>query len=92
MMSPCTSWGGTDKLGRPPQTPPVSPDENGMPLVLGTMQVSRILGYSDFAQRAYIVRSQHQSEYYCSVVGFRNSPHDTTTTPLRTTAARQRKN
>ncbi|XP_015585009.1 guanine nucleotide exchange factor subunit Rich isoform X2 [Cephus cinctus] len=44
--SPRTSWGGTGKLGGPPQTPPVSPHEDDLSLVLGTMQVSRSRSYS----------------------------------------------
>ncbi|CAK9803891.1 Guanine nucleotide exchange factor subunit Rich [Anthophora plagiata] len=44
--SPRTSWGGTSKLGGPPQTPPLSPHEDDLSLVLGTMQVSRSRSYS----------------------------------------------
>lgn len=46
MESPRTSWGGTSKLGGPPQTPPLSPHEDDLSLVLGTMQVSRSRSYS----------------------------------------------
>lgn len=46
MESPRTSWGGTSKLGVPPQTPPLSPHEDDLSLVLGTMQVSRSRSYS----------------------------------------------
>ncbi|XP_031831561.1 guanine nucleotide exchange factor subunit Rich [Nomia melanderi] len=44
--SPRTSWSGTSKLGGPPQTPPLSPHEDDLSLVLGTMQVSRSRSYS----------------------------------------------
>ena len=44
--SPRTSWGGTSKLGGPTQTPPLSPQEDDLSLVLGTMQVSRSRSYS----------------------------------------------
>ena len=44
--SPRTSWGGTSKLGGPAQTPPLSPQEDDLSLVLGTMQVSRSRSYS----------------------------------------------
>ncbi|XP_046425934.1 guanine nucleotide exchange factor subunit Rich [Neodiprion fabricii] len=44
--SPRTSWGGTGKLGGPPQTPSVSPHEEDLSFVLGTMQVSRSRSYS----------------------------------------------
>ncbi|EFN72501.1 Protein RIC1-like protein [Camponotus floridanus] len=44
--SPRTSWGGSAKLGGPPQTPPLSPHEDDLSLVLGTMQVSRSRSYS----------------------------------------------
>ncbi|XP_017891417.1 guanine nucleotide exchange factor subunit Rich isoform X3 [Ceratina calcarata] len=47
--SPRTSWGGTSKLGGPPQTPPLSPHEDDLSLVLGTMQVSRSRSYSTTA-------------------------------------------
>lgn len=47
--SPRTSWGGTGKLGVPAQTPPVSPHEEDLSLVLGTMQVSRSRSYSTTA-------------------------------------------
>lgn len=46
MESPRTSWGGTSKLGGPPRTPPLSPHEDDLSLVLGTMQVSRSRSYS----------------------------------------------
>lgn len=46
MESPRTSWGGTSKLGGPTQTPPLSPHEDDLSLVLGTMQVSRSRSYS----------------------------------------------
>lgn len=46
MESPRTSWGGTGKLAGHPQTPPVSPHEDDLSLVLGTMQVSRSRSYS----------------------------------------------
>lgn len=46
MESPRTSWGGSAKLGGPPQTPPLSPHEDDLSLVLGTMQVSRSRSYS----------------------------------------------
>lgn len=48
MESPRTSWGGSSKLGgvNPPQTPPLSPHEDDLSLVLGTMQVSRSRSYS----------------------------------------------
>lgn len=49
MESPRTSWGGTGKLGGPPQTPSVSPHEDDLSLVLGTMQVSRSRSYSTTA-------------------------------------------
>ncbi|XP_014479745.1 PREDICTED: guanine nucleotide exchange factor subunit Rich [Dinoponera quadriceps] len=44
--SPRTSWSGSAKLGGPPQTPPLSPHEDDLSLVLGTMQVSRSRSYS----------------------------------------------
>ncbi|XP_072747704.1 guanine nucleotide exchange factor subunit Rich isoform X1 [Anoplolepis gracilipes] len=44
--SPRTSWGGSAKLVGPPQTPPLSPHEDDLSLVLGTMQVSRSRSYS----------------------------------------------
>ncbi|XP_033223995.1 guanine nucleotide exchange factor subunit Rich isoform X2 [Belonocnema kinseyi] len=44
--SPRTSWGGSSKLGGPTQTPPLSPQEDDLSLVLGTMQVSRSRSYS----------------------------------------------
>ncbi|XP_012281300.1 guanine nucleotide exchange factor subunit Rich [Orussus abietinus] len=44
--SPRSSWGNTAKLGGPPQTPSVSPHEDDLSLVLGTMQVSRSRSYS----------------------------------------------
>ncbi|XP_015171463.1 PREDICTED: guanine nucleotide exchange factor subunit Rich isoform X2 [Polistes dominula] len=47
--SPRTSWGGTTKLGGHTQTPPLSPHEDDLSLVLGTMQVSRSRSYSTTA-------------------------------------------
>ncbi|XP_066582694.1 guanine nucleotide exchange factor subunit Rich-like isoform X2 [Prorops nasuta] len=47
--SPRTSWGGTAKLGGPSPTPPLSPHEDDLSLVLGTMQVSRSRSYSTTA-------------------------------------------
>ncbi|KAG5322043.1 RIC1 factor, partial [Acromyrmex heyeri] len=44
--SPRTSWSGSAKLVGPPQTPPLSPHEDDLALVLGTMQVSRSRSYS----------------------------------------------
>ncbi|XP_011308460.1 guanine nucleotide exchange factor subunit Rich [Fopius arisanus] len=44
--SPRNSWGGSAKLAGPPPTPPVSPHEEDLSLVLGTMQVSRSRSYS----------------------------------------------
>ncbi|KAK0096482.1 hypothetical protein PV326_005376 [Microctonus aethiopoides] len=47
--SPRTSWGGTSKLAGSPPTPSVSPHEEDLSLVLGTMQVSRSRSYSTTA-------------------------------------------
>ncbi|XP_044586463.1 guanine nucleotide exchange factor subunit Rich isoform X2 [Cotesia glomerata] len=44
--SPRNSWGGSGKLSGPPPTPSVSPHEEDLSLVLGTMQVSRSRSYS----------------------------------------------
>lgn len=44
--SPRTSWGGSGKFIGSPSTPSVSPHEEDLSLVLGTMQVSRSRSYS----------------------------------------------